>query len=178
MNRRRVCGLGAGALAWACGPVAAAAGAAHELTWVEPGQLDPAPIFALDVIDLDNRPALLAHTAGRAMVVNFWARWCGPCKAEIPELVALHERRLPVDVVGLALEKDPVSVRDFARAYEMSYRVLLARSGALDAMRALGNLKAGLPFSLVLDRRGHVIALRLGQVTKLQLEEAVQRALR
>ncbi|MFO1220635.1 MAG: TlpA disulfide reductase family protein [Burkholderiaceae bacterium] len=148
------------------------------LTVLEPGRLDAQPLFAARLIDLDDKPAQAKAAAGRVLVVNFWARWCGPCKVEIPELIALRKRASAVDVLGIAIESDPAAVRDFARAYEMDYALLLARDGGLDLMRALGNTRAGLPFTLVLDRRGMPAALRLGLATRAQLDAAVQLALR
>lgn len=149
-----------------------------DVTWLEPGRIDAAPLFQATLADLDHKPARLPRS-GRPLVVNFWARWCGPCKVEIPELQALHERKTGVDVLGIALENDGTAVRDFARAYEMSYPLLLARDGAgLDLMRSLGNARAGLPFTLLLDRQGQVAALRLGVLTREQLVGAVDRVLK
>lgn len=168
-------GLGLG-LAWP-GAALRAQPVKAELSWPEPGRVDPAPLFSAALTDLNHAPARVPRS-GRPLVVNFWARWCGPCKVEIPELQALHARRAGVDVLGIALENDGAAVRDFARAYEMSYPLLLARDGAgLDLMRALGNPKAGLPFTLVLDRHAQVVALRLGVLTREQLDGAVQRVL-
>lgn len=144
----------------------------------EPGRIPGEPLFAAALTDLDHAPARVPRR-GRPLIVNFWARWCGPCKVEIPELVALHAREPGVDVIGIALEDQGAAVRDFARAYDMAYPLLLAREGSgLDLMRALGNAKAGLPFTLALDRQGAVVALRLGVLSREQLDAAVQRARR
>ena len=136
----------------------------------------PAALFAASAMDVDNKPVALESLRGKPLVINFWARWCGPCRVEIPELVAHTERKSAVAVVGIALESDPVAVRDFARAYDINYPVLLARGGGLDLMRALGNAKAGLPFTLALDRRGAVVASRLGLLSREQLAAAARRA--
>lgn len=144
----------------------------------ETGAIDGRPLFKLPLVDLDNRPASGALRAGRPMIVNFWARWCAPCRVEIPELIALHRRRTGVDVIGLNIENDPAPVRDFAKAYEIDYPVYVAREGALELMRALGNPTAGLPFTVALDRSGAVVARRLGVLRSEHLDAAVERALR
>ena len=177
LPRRAVLGAGLLTLAGAA-RAQSPAQAKGELQWVEPGRVPSAPLFAAALVDLDHKPATVPRN-GRPLLVNFWARWCGPCKVEIPELQALHARKAGVDVLGIALENQGAAVRDFARAYEMDYPLLLARDGAgLDLMRALGNPGAGLPFTLVLDRQGQVAALRLGLLTRAQIDAAVQRVLR
>lgn len=160
--------------------LAAAAGARAETTAPArgtlvvdpPGRIDTAPLFSAVLHDLDHRPARVPRD-GRPRLVNFWARWCGPCKVEIPELVALQARDAGVGVLGIALENDGAAVRDFARAYEINYPLLLAREGiGLDLMRRLGNPGAGLPFTLGLDRQGALVLRRLGLLTRAQLEAA------
>jgi thiol-disulfide isomerase/thioredoxin len=151
----------------------AQAAAVAGLTLVSPGSLPSEALFTAAYVDLDGRPARLERAA-RPLVVNFWARWCAPCRVEIPELAALHARRSGVDVLGLNIESDPAPVRDFARAYEITYPVLLTREGGLDLMRTLGNAKAGLPFTLWLDRQGRIVALRLGVLVREQLDAALR----
>ena len=142
------------------------------------GRYSAEPLLGAALWDLDNQPAGFKTWSGQPLVVNFWARWCGPCRVEIPELVALVERRIGVGVLGLNIENDPAPVRDFARAYDVNYPVLLTRERGIDLMRALGNSRAGLPFTVVLDRRGVVVASRMGLLTRVQLDAAVQRALK
>ncbi len=140
------------------------------------GRTNIEPLLQAPLWDLDNRPARVKPRAGRPLVVNFWARWCGPCRAEIPELVALVDRKEGVDVIGINLEKDPLPVRDFAKAYEINYPTYQAREGGLDLMRALGNVNAGLPYTVVLGRRGQLVASRIGVLKREHLEAALQHA--
>ena len=114
-----------------------------------------APFFAAAVVDTDNKPVALDALRGKPLVVNFWARWCGPCRKEIPDLVEMHAKYKGkgVVIVGLAVEDadSREAVRDFAKAYEVDYRVLLAGVGkGVELMKALGNDKAGLPFTVAL----------------------------
>ena len=135
-------------------------------------------IFDQYFYDFDNHIVKLDAYQGRPLVLNFWARWCPPCRVEIPELVALKTRNTGVEVIGINIETDPAPVRDFARAYDINYPVFLTRAAGIDLMRALGNSKAGLPFTLVLNRQGQVVASRLGVINKQQLDAAVALALR
>ncbi len=140
------------------------------------GQTSIAPLLQAELWDLDNHPARIKPRAGRPLVVNFWARWCGPCRAEIPELVALVDRKEGVDVVGINLEKDPLPVRDFAKAYEVNYPIYQAREGGLELMRALGNVNAGLPYTVVLGKRGQLVASRIGVLKREHLDAALRHA--
>ena len=99
------------------------------------------------------------------MIVNFWARWCTPCREEIPELVRARDAHPGVDIVGIDIGEEPAAVREFMRAYEMNYRVLIAPEG-IELLIALGNAHANLPYTLAVDRRGRITGRRLGVLTE------------
>jgi peroxiredoxin len=80
-------------------------------------------------------------------------------------------------VLGIGLEDKAESVRDFMKAYEMNYPVLLARDKGIELMQALGNVRAGLPFTVIIDRRGEILATRLGAMNREQLEAAGKAAI-
>ncbi|HEX5804658.1 MAG TPA: TlpA disulfide reductase family protein [Azospira sp.] len=141
-----------------------------------------APFFAAAVVDTDNQPVALDALRGKPLVVNFWARWCGPCRKEIPDLVEIHAkyRAKGLVIVGLAVEDadSREAVRDFAKAYEVDYRVLLAGVGkGVELMKALGNDKAGLPFTVIVDRHGKIAAKKLGAMSKAEMEAAIKLAM-
>jgi len=135
-------------------------------------------LFAATLYNLDNQPVAFATHSGRPMVVNFWARWCPPCRVEIPELVALQSRQTGVEVIGINMETDPVPVREFAYAYDINYLVLLSRVSGLELMRTLGNSKGGVPFTVILNKHGSIVAQHTGVMNKQQLDAAVALALR
>ncbi len=143
------------------------------------GNISSAPLFAATLFDLDNKSVAFADYQGKPLIVNFWARWCAPCRVEIPELVDLQTRHQArgIEVIGLNLESDAPPVRDFAKAYDINYPVLLTRDKGIALLQALGNGKAGLPFTVVINRRGKIVASKLGAMTRAELEAASETAL-
>lgn len=139
-----------------------------------------APLFAASLSDIDSRPVALADFRGQPLIVNFWARWCGPCRMEIPELIAVSQayRDKGLKVIGIGLENNSENVKDFIKAYEMNYTLLFAPVEGISLMRALGNGRAGLPFTLAIDRGGRVVMHKLGQVTRADLDKAAAAVLK
>lgn len=137
-------------------------------------------LFAATLTGLDEQPAALAQWRGKPLVVNFWARWCGPCKAEIPEFIKLRKqyRAKGLEVLGIAVEERAEPVRDFAKAYEMDYPLLVAKDKGLPLMQALGNAKMGLPFTVVIDRSGKIVRVKLGAIQPDELNAAAEAALK
>lgn len=140
------------------------------------------PFFALSMSNFDEVPLALASFKGKPLVVNFWARWCGPCRKEIPDLAEMHEKYKGkgVLILGIAVEEATHrdSLREFAKAYDMSYPLLIGgvqQSVAL--MQATGNPKSGLPFTLVIDRQGKIIAKKLGVMSKAEMDAAIKQIL-
>lgn len=141
---------------------------------------DSAPLFAATLTGLDDQPVALAQWQGKPLIVNFWARWCGPCRTEIPELAKLRQQYQPkgLEVLGIGIEDKTEPVRDFAKAYEMDYPVLIGKDKGLELMRALGNAKMGLPFTVAIDRRGKVVVVKLGGIKGEELVAAAEAALK
>ena len=137
------------------------------------------PLFAATLNDLDDKPVALERYRGKPLIVNFWARWCGPCRVEIPELIAIRRaNKGKLEVLGIGIEDKADAAKEFAKAYEMDYPVFVAREKGIPLMQALGNTKGGLPFTIVIDRNGQVVQKKMGIMKKADLDAAAELALK
>jgi thiol-disulfide isomerase/thioredoxin len=112
------------------------------------------PAVALPTLDGDTLE--LSSLRGRYVLVNFWATWCPPCRAETPDLIALHRAFEPrgLSVVGISVDLEgPDVVRAFADEYGIPYPILL---GGESATEAFGGA-FGLPTSFLLNPDGEVV---------------------
>jgi thiol-disulfide isomerase/thioredoxin len=119
---------------------------------------DTAPVFLLN--DLEGKPVSLAEAKGKVVLLNFWATWCGPCRAEIPDLVDLQKRYADkLEIIALATQEDDADqVRRFVLDSGINYRVAMAPD---DVVREYGGI-AALPTSFVIDAQGRVVQKHVG----------------
>jgi cytochrome c biogenesis protein CcmG/thiol:disulfide interchange protein DsbE len=113
---------------------------------------DPAPDFKL--AGLDGKPVTLADSKGKVILLNFWATWCGPCRAEIPDLIELQNKyKDRLQILGLVVDDDPDAIKKFVGKFHINYPVALATD---DLRLEYGGIPA-LPTSFVLDAEGRVV---------------------
>ncbi len=141
-----------------------------------------ASFFTLTMHNVDDKPIALASLKGKPLIVNFWARWCGPCRKEIPDLAEMHEKYQAKGllIVGIAVEEgaNRDSVREFAKAYEMNYMLLIGGvQKSVELMQSTGNAKSGLPFTIAIDKSGKIVASKLGAMSKAEMEAAIKQIL-
>lgn len=144
---------------------------------------DPEPTDALwraSAFDLSDQPVALLKYRGKPLVINFWARWCPPCRDEIPDFIRTNAqfKTQGVELVGLAIEDQAPPVADFVREYKIDYPVLLTRDQGYELMVALGNQQGGLPFTVVIDRQGNIVARKVGRMSSTEMATAFAAALR
>jgi peroxiredoxin len=136
--------------------------------------------LAPDLLGLDSRgtPISLSTLRGHVVVVNFWATWCPPCKAEIPRLNDLQSRygAQGLDVVGVSVDEGGWAVvAPFAAEQQISYTLALATD---EVTTAFGGVTA-LPMTVVIDRDGRIVRKMVGQLfgehgETLQIDRLVQ----
>jgi len=126
---------------------------------------DPMPAIALPgldgaVVDLRTR------YAGKRLLINVWASWCGPCIEEMPELdrFAATQGEDGVQVIGLALDT-PEGVRGFTAQVPVRYPIVLDTPGPSDASVWLGNAKGVLPYTVLVDADGRIARQKVGPFT-------------
>ena len=143
----------------------------------------PASITDVELRALSGEPIKLSSYAGKVLVVNLWATWCGPCRQEIPELVKLYKeyRAQGLEVVGLSTENPDASapaVRQFVQDYSVNYRIGWASN---DVAITLMQGRDAIPQSFVMARDGRILKRFVGfnaVATPPQIKEAIQEALK
>ncbi|KGQ18247.1 Cytochrome c-type biogenesis protein ResA [Lysobacter dokdonensis DS-58] len=120
------------------------------------------PDFALRGLDR-SRVTVPAQYAGRPVLINVWASWCGPCVKEMPALQAFSKEQAGngVQVVGIALD-DVDAVRAFVDRTGVTYPILVDTPGPADAGVRLGNPKGVLPYSVLVSADGRLLKQRIG----------------
>jgi len=132
----------------------------------------PAPEFSLPVIVNGNGTLSLQALRGRAVYLNFFASWCGPCKQEVPYIGKLSKEyaRHNVVVVGVDELEPADKAKEFAAQYHLPYRVTLDDNGDVGGSYGL----IGLPMHVFIARNGTVAAYRIGEISEAQLRKQLQ----
>lgn len=140
---------------------------AEEATGVAAGNAAPPLVLP----DLSGREVNLASLRGRAVVVNYWATWCPPCKEEMPDLVETRKQLGDrcVEFLAVTEESSREDVLAEVARFQVPYPVLVDGDGV--AARAWG--VTGLPRTFVVDAEGRISRSFTGKVTRSRLEAAL-----
>ena len=108
------------------------------------------------------------------VLINFWATWCGPCKRELPDLIALHNeyKGKNVKIIGISVDRDADVlglVRNFAAGANLTYPIVIDNG---DLEKAFGGIR-GIPTSFFVNKNGEIVKKMIG----LQSKETFQAAL-
>ena len=125
----------------------------------------------LTLQNIEGKTDSLSDYRDKVVLVNNWATWCPPCKAEMPTLVAYHNEHAADGFTVIAIEAgDPVNtVSPFVESFKMTFPVWLDPNG--ESLKTFGN--GSLPNSYVIDRTGMVRYAWTGEISKAMLEKYV-----
>ena len=134
-----------------------------------------AAVLALALPDAAGSAQPLAQWRGSVLVVNFWATWCPPCLAEIPDFAAASRgfSGTAVQFVGIGIDR-PESVRSFGDEHEVPYPLLVGTPQTLALTAGLGNRAQALPFTIIFDRAGNIAHIKLGALNRTELEGKIR----
>ena len=135
----------------------------------------PAPDFSLE--SLDGKTTRLSDFRGKAILLNFWATWCGPCKIEMPWFVDLQNQygSQGLQIVGVAMDDaSKEDIAKFAKDMGVNYPVLIGKEAVGDAY---GGVPA-LPETFLIARDGKIMDKIIGLRGKAEIEDAIKKALK
>jgi thiol-disulfide isomerase/thioredoxin len=182
---RKAVWLAMGAVALALGLIWVAPGIEPHLDEGAPGSADfpgepedaaaagkPAKLdFTLK--DMHGVEVNLESFKGKVILLNFWATWCGPCRAEIPSLVELQQQyKDDLVVLGFSVDDTAEKLLPYAAEFKMNYPVLVG-NGREDVQEAFGPL-FGIPVSVIIGRDGIIAKKHSGIATKEQIEREIK----
>ena len=162
-------------LAATAGPSDVAPAASHESTEATAACMaDAKPAnFNFKMKDVDGNEVSLETYKGKVILLNFWATWCGPCKAEIPGFVRIQEkyRDKGLVIVGYSVDDTAEKAKAYASEYKMNYPILLGE-GREDVQDAYGPIW-GIPASFLINREGKVCRKHMGIAPEAVFEKEV-----
>jgi peroxiredoxin len=133
----------------------------------------PAPDFTLT--DLEGKPTRLSDFRGQTVFLNFFATWCPPCRAEMPDILATHEenRMKGATVLAVDLQEDAKTVRNYADSVGLTFPIVLDRTGRVSALYRI----TALPTSFFIDKDGMIRDMQIGALSKSLMETRLRKAL-
>ena len=128
----------------------------------------PAPDFT--VKDLKGREISLSNYSGKVVFLNFWATWCGPCKAEIPGFIEAYKQYKDkgMEVIGISVDRiSPKSVLKFAEKYKINYPVIMST----DKIQKDYEPGPYVPITIIIDKEGKIRHRHIGYMDKEKLKD-------
>ena len=113
------------------------------------------------------------YNVGQVAVVNVWASWCAPCRAEAPTLAALSEKYSNVAFIGILTRDNPVNAEAFARRFALPYPTIIDDSVLIGFRKSLP--ANAIPSTVLIDKKGDVAARISGEVTVASLSELIEK---
>ena len=123
---------------------------------------NPPAVADVTMTDLDGRTISTASLKGKVVIINFWATWCPPCRAEIPDLIKLQQKyKDQLQIIGISDDDDPpATVKKWAGEHGMNYPIVMSN----DQLRKVFVGVSALPTSFVLNRESKMMIRHVGML--------------
>ncbi len=133
---------------------------------------------SMEVEDFSQAGFNLAEYKGKALLLNFWATWCPPCRAEIPHLASLYNdyKDRGFEIVGISLGEEPSHVQDFLKDKGVNYRILVDRKGNSPQL-LVREVVRGIPTSYLIDQDGKVFKKYVGYPGETVIKDDIDKLL-
>lgn len=137
---------------------------------VAEGRREPAPVRTVKLLGSERTTSLAAYR-GKVVLLNFWASWCDPCKAESPAIERAYRRykHSGFIVIGAGVDDLTKDAQAFVKRYKLTYPIV--KYGSDNATKDFGT--RALPESFLIDRKGRIVALRRYQVDDAWLNKTI-----
>ncbi len=189
MNKPRFVPLAA--CVFAAALVQPASGAGHQAPGARGShgaQAKAAPQSPVRIVDLKGLEAAIAAERGKAVLVNFWAIWCEPCVAELPDFLATGREYRDHNAVVLTVSYDLMipdvtrqgvlkAMRTFVTSHKIDAPVLIYDAPDYDAINARFGLPGPVPVTIAIDAKGTIVERHAGQATREQFHELFRKAI-
>jgi thiol-disulfide isomerase/thioredoxin len=131
------------------------------------------PEFAAS--DLNGQLRNIKEWDGQLILLNFWATWCPPCLKEIPDFIELQNTygEQNFQIIGIALD-DEENVREYAKEIGMNFPALMVEDEGIELARRYGNTIGGLPYTVIINRKGEISNTIMGELSKIRAKELLE----
>lgn len=144
----------------------------------KPAAISGAALFSASLTDTQGIKQNLIQYKGKIIVVNFWATWCPPCREEMPELSLLQQEYQDKNVVVIGIAEDELApVKEYLQSSPVTYPIFIADNENMNLGERLGNNKAVLPYTVIINSDGSVMDTFFGRITKELLENSIRNLL-
>ncbi len=133
----------------------------------------PKPAPAWELPSIDGKTVHLSDFKGKVVILDFWATWCPPCRAEIPDFIALQKQYgdKGLAIIGASVDQGGVAtVKAFAKKNNVNYTVVMADE---EVAKAYGDIQA-IPTTFVIDRQGRIVKQHVGLTSKEEFEKEIK----
>lgn len=129
-----------------------------------------------ELADYNGNPVAVSQYDGQALLINFWASWCPPCREEIPDFIDVYDiyHEEGFEIIGIAIDEREEAEAFIRKIPGLDYPQLIGFDDAIEVARQFGNVSGGLPYSVLIDKQGIVRKLHQGRLHKEELIDAIE----